>query len=291
MTNKTTFITIPHRYESAIVLGIAFLWWVIALFLRAGSSLNVWTDQQDKFTLAYSAFSDPYPRLSGFFSPPWGVVPLVPFEFPPFPLSVLIQALLYFIILWRIYRRFEGSQFGLWVALTSPFGFDAILELNIDWIASIGLLVPPTLSLPFLAVKPQAIMGYVFTLSRQALLRGIGVLMAVILVSFLFWGEWISKLIDEFGTRSLANDISVAPMNWIPPILSIAIGIMLLIYAFRQEDNVLKILAGYFFTPYLPTYTALIPFLFLCIRYPRFMLFASAVGWGITLFFFVQLLT
>ena len=283
---ETPFLLQPAslRLTLGLSLTMALVWWGVSMFIRQLDVLHVWTDQQDKFVLAASNFFDPYAGMSGFFSPPWAVIPLVPFEFMPLPLATLIQALIYFALLGWIAHRYEIRRIGLFAVMLSPLALDAVMELNIDWIAAIGLVVPPQWSLIFLAVKPQAFTGYIFTLTWRQLLRAITIMLVLVLVSFLIWGvDWLTGLYVEFGTRSLALNASLAPMGFMPPLLSIALGLALLAYAFYRQDDVLKILSGVFFTPYLPTYTAIIPFLFVCIRYPRIGFFVNFGLWLITI--------
>ena len=271
------------RSTLLIALGMALVWWCAVLLIRQTAILHVWTDQIDKFSRAASYFFDPYAGMSGFFSPPWAVILLVPFEWIPLSLATLIQALIYFSLLGFIAHRFGMRLVGWLAVLLSPLALDAVLELNIDWIAAIGLVVPAQFSAIFSAVKPQAFPGYVFTLSWKQLVRATLVMLVTILLSFVIWGvDWLERLYIEFGTRSLALGASVSPWEFLPPLVSILIGVALLVFAFRRHDDVLKILAGLFFTPYLPTYTAIIPFLFLCIRFPRVGAYISAGLWLLT---------
>lgn len=285
-SEKESYIPIIINLHLAMMTAIimAIIWWLVTLWIRELSILNVWTDQIDKFTTASSSFFTPYQNMSGFFSPPWAVIPLAPFEWVPLPIATLIQSLIYFSLLAIIAHRYEMSRVGWLVVLSSPLALDAIIELNIDWIAAIGLVLPVQFSFIFLAVKPQAFPGYVFTLSRQQFVRAIIILLITILVSFVIWGNWLEALINEFGTRTLALGASVSPWAFLPAPVSILIGILLLIYAFRKNDDVLKILSGVFFTPYLPTYTAIIPFLFFCVRFPRIGAYISFALWLIALF-------
>ncbi|MDQ7027028.1 MAG: hypothetical protein Q9P01_09470 [Anaerolineae bacterium] len=270
------------RKTLTLSLIMAVIWWIAAMLIRQLDVLHVWTDQQDKFTLAASNFFDPYRGMSGFFSPPWAVIPLVPFEFMPLPLATLLQALTYFGLLGWIAHRYGIRLIGLVAAMLSPLALDAVLELNIDWIAAIGLVVPPVWSPIFLAVKPQSFTGYIFTLTWQQIVRATSIMLGAILLSFLIWGvDWLEGLTLEFSTRSLALNASISLWGFMP-ILSILLGVALLAYAFYRQDDVLKILSGVFFAPYLPTYTAIIPFLFLCIRYPRFGFYVSIGLWLIT---------
>lgn len=270
------------RTTLTISLLMALIWWIAVMLLRQLDVLHVWTDQQDKFTRAASNFFDPYRGMSGFFSPPWAVIPLVPFEFMPLPLATLIQALIYFGLLGWIAHRYEIRLIGLIAVMASPLALDAVLELNIDWIAAIGLVVPPVFSPIFLAVKPQSFTGYIFTLTWQQIVRATSIMLVTILVSFLIWGvDWLEGLYFEFSTRSLALNASLSLWAFMP-IVSISLGLALLAYASYRKDDVLKILSGAFFAPYLPTYTAIIPFLFLCIRYPRFGFYVNIGLWIIT---------
>ena len=268
----------------AIALTMAIVWWIATLLIHQTGMLHVWTDQQDKFTRAASNFFDPYTGMSGFFSPPWAVIPLVPFEWMPLPVATLVQALLYFGLLGWIAYRYEIRLAGLLAVMLSPLALDAVLEINIDWIAAIGLIIPPEFSPIFLAVKPQTFPGYIFTFNWRQLVRATLITLVTLLISFLIWGvDWLQALWLEFGTRSLATNASLSLWSYLPVWIPLLLGLALLVYAFRRQDDVLKILAGFFFTPYLPMYTAIIPFLFLCIRYPRVGVFVTAGLWMISI--------
>ncbi|MCI0351957.1 MAG: hypothetical protein L0Z53_21255, partial [Acidobacteriales bacterium] len=277
-------VPLALRPTLLMALAMAVVWWLATFIIRQTGILHVWTDQSDKFTLAATHFFDPYSGMSGFFSPPWAVLTLAPLEWLPLEMATLVQVLIYFGLLALIAHRFEIRRMGWLVLLLSPLALDAVLELNIDWIAAIGLVVPAEFSLIFLSIKPQAFPGYVFTLTWKQLVRAAGILSAVLLLSFVVWGpNWLLGLYTEFGTRSLALGASLSLWIFMPRLVSIALGLALLAFAFYRHDAVLKILAGVFFTPYLPTYSAIIPFMFLCIRFPRVGLLVCFALWLLTL--------
>lgn len=263
-----------------IACGLAILFWITALIARSDGRVQVWTDQF-AFTLRPTGFFDPYGHPNfGLFNPPWATIFLIPFKYIPLEAATLIQAVLYFCILALIVHKYGGDWRAVAVALSTPFALDAVVELNIDWIVCLAVLVPPAYSFPLLAVKPQTLPGYALTLDYRTFVRALLVFFIVVLASFVVWGvDWPLRAYHIYGSRYIIWWNSVAPLRFLPWWVSGAAGVALLFVAFRRADPVLKMLAPFFFVPYLPIYTALVPVTLLTIRFPRAMGFVSLTLW------------
>ncbi len=276
--------TAPRELLTLMGIAIVFavVWWLLALSQRNGTRFLVWDDQTSTFLSALSYLRTPY-ESAGFFNPPWAMVFLIPFDPMPVELATLVQISLYFVLLAGVVYKFGGTKWSLLVALTSLLAVDTALEINIDWMVCIGLLVPAMWSAPFLMVKPQAAFGYVFSFRRRDFIRASIVGLVVILAALVIWGNWPLDLwnnMQEYQTNVLVN---LAPINILTLPVSLIIGIILSIYAFRRRDPILCTVAGLFFVPYTAPNSVLIIFTLLACRWPRIVLLVSAVSWFVVI--------
>jgi hypothetical protein len=269
----------PSERATALLLSQAFAltWWGIALIIRAHDLIPVWIDQQRIFMPATQHLADPY-QVDFFANAPWTPALLIPFSLLPLHLGTLAQICLYFAILTAVIFKFGGSAKTVLIALTSFVAFDAALELNVEWLAALGLLVPPTWSGPLLLVKPQVAPGYVLSFTRRQLLRSGALLLAVLLLSLVVWPGWPLHMRDAAAPLT-GRGYNVAPMAFLSVFISPVIGAVLAWRAVRQHDPVVGVLTGLFFVPYIAFYSLLIPFALAATRWPRMALLVSVVMW------------
>jgi len=257
---------------------IALLTWLAALLIASKPQIVIWIDQQWRFTLAWQYLAHPY-TLSAFVNPPWTLVLLLPFSFMPLPLATLIQMGLYFGIITAIIFKFGGNLGSVLIALISFIVLDNAIELNIDWIVCIGLIVPSAWSAPFILVKPQEAIGIFASYSRQMLIRAGLVLLAVSLIALLIWGLWPVAMWNAIRQSLSSPAYNIAPLHLLPAPLSIAIGLTLLVIAYKKRDPVRAIWGGLFLVPYVALYSLLLPWALLAVRHPRLALLISVVMW------------
>jgi hypothetical protein len=273
---------IPVEFGRALLISqaLALVWWLVAMWLRGHTSVPVWYDQQVTFTQVPLRLANPYEIY--FVNPPWTAVLLIPFGLMPLPLSVLVQLCLYFAILTAVIFRYKGGIWIVLLALTSYIAFDSALELNVDWLACLGLLVPPAWSGPFLWVKPQTALGVWLSFQPRDVVRAVIVTLLLLIVSLIIWGDWLSPLLHYMSSQ-MQREFNMAPMGLLPApvgvLIALGIGIVLARIAFRRRDPVLSILAWLFFVPYIKIYSLLLPLALLGIRLPRFALLVSTVMW------------
>jgi hypothetical protein len=271
---KTITLKIPPQLLQMCVLavGFAFTWWGIGDILyhipNENLGIYIWGDQVWTFTKADAYLLNPY-DIPGFINPPWVVALLAPIASLPLRWAVLVQLLIYFIALAVIVYRFGGGRLELCLILASPFALDNAIEPNIDWLVTIGLLVPRAYSAPFLLAKPQNAVGYLLSFSWQDIVRWVLVVLLLILMSFAIWGDWLTAWLRSAELYPVADGVNLAPASVLGWWASLLIGGALAWWSFKRRDALLAILAGSFFVPYLATYSFLLHFALILTRWKR----------------------
>ena len=280
LRNRTLTISPELKTMLLIALVMAVILWGIAFQVRTHNLVLTWDDLIVSFSNSLSYLQRPYDTLN-FYNPPWTHLFLIPFDPLPLELAALVHILLYCLLLTLVVRKFGGGKWALLLTLTSVLAVDMAIEINIDWLIYLGLLVPPAWSAPFLMVKPQAAWGYVLSFSRTEFLRATLVGAVVLGLSFIIWGNWPQALQAALAVDEVNRMANTAPLNFLPVWAVVPFGIGLLIYAFRKRDPLLCTLAGYCFVPYISVNSTLLIFALMATRWPRLMLFLSAVMWFI----------
>jgi hypothetical protein len=260
--------------------GFALLWWLAIIWLQRAYGVAPWMDQVYAFRAAVAQFSDPFAVMS-YVNPPWVLILFAPFSLPPLAISTLIQTGLYFAILTAIIFKFGGGLQVVIITLSSFIAFDAVLELNVDWLVCIGLLVPVAYSGPFLLIKPQLALGYYFAFRPRDWLRAGLNTLPVLLLSLLVWGWWPLEMLEKSQTLIVGRMFNIAPLNLLPWFVSLALGAGLALYAYRRRDPVTGILAWLFFTPYIALYSLPLALAMVAIRWPLAATIVSLALWVI----------
>lgn len=269
------------RLQRALLVSqvFAFLWWLAALGMRE-LGVFVWLDQEGIFRASVTEIADPY-VLIGFVHPVWVPFFVAPFWFLPLEMGALAQTSIYFAAITGVIFKFEGDMRAVWVTLGSYTALDAVIQMNIDWVVVLGLLVPVWASAPLVFAKPQLAVGYYFGLKPKQWLVAGAVGAFFVGLTFLIWGFWPLQILEVVGERSIGRDFNVAPMNLMPRLLSIAIGVGMAIWAFRLQDPAIGILAWLFFTPYIAPYSLLLPLAMVAVRFFRLALIITIAMWVI----------
>jgi hypothetical protein len=190
----------------------------------------------------------PY-NAEGFFNPPWTAILLVPFAVLPENVgraALVIAALATYAY---VAHRFGASKLVIGFLLISPPVLHGILNGNIDWLAVLGVVLPPWIGLFFLMIKPQV---------------GLAVGVYILLIS---WREGgIIKVVKTFAPSGLALAASIAVFGpWflaIPPVseirlnasfwpLSLPIGLAWLVASVRKTQIRYSLIASPFLSPYM----------------------------------------
>jgi hypothetical protein len=194
-------------------------------------------------------WENPY-DVSTFRNAPWTILLLLPFAL--FPEDV--GGILYFLAslagyAWVAYRL-KASPAALVVFLLSPPVIYGLRMLNVDILVLIGFLLPSSVGIFFVLIKPQ--MGIVVALywlveawrdgGLKAVVRNFAPITIALGLSFVMFGDWITgrqnDLLDSFWNASL--------WPW-----SIPIGLVLTGLAIRDRRIDFGITASPFLSPYL----------------------------------------
>ncbi|MFC1960208.1 hypothetical protein ACFLYO_05820 [Chloroflexota bacterium] len=256
-------ITVPkymrrQDYPRALLLALLFSvgWWLVGLRVQANSGATLFSDQLDVFLPVGKLVADPY-QVHDFVNVPWTVFFLVPFAWMPPQLAILVQAVLYFMLLATLVFKFKGGLWAVGITFASALAFDAVIELNLEWIVVIGLLVPRTWSGPFLAVKPQVALGAWFGFEWRELALAILVTLVVVGVSLLVWPGWPQAMWANIQANTLGGrgvNVNISFVKGLTPWISFPIGTVLAFFSFRRKDVLLGIIAWQFFVPYATFY-------------------------------------
>lgn len=152
------------------------------------------------------------------------------------------------------------------VFFTLPFLWTLFLG-QIDGLVLLGILGLPWLA-PLVLIKPQvSIFSF---LARKSYLLGLGI---TLLISFVLWGFWPSKLLMVWTVHAegrYPNDIAI---GW----LGLPLSLFLMWYS--RGDIDMLMLAGTFTTPYLLPYNLIVVVPAIARLQPRTALIALALSW------------
>ena len=270
------------RRALLLAVGLAVVWWGVALAFGQATGIAPWADQRTTFTQAVHHLQNPYALAWPYV--PWTAALMAPFGLLPLPLAVLAQMVVYFALLAAVVYRFEGGLGALLVVLTSAIAFDTALEINLEWIVALGLVLPREWSGPLLVVKPQAALGYWFGFQWREWWRGGLVMLAVLALALILWPGWIDGMIGAVRANTLGDwgsRINLALSSLMPRPLAWLIGAGLAGLALYRRDVVIGVFAWQFFVPYSTFYGWMPAFALLAARWPRIALVVSLTLWAL----------
>lgn len=191
----------------------------------------------------------------GFFNPPWGLIPLIPLALLPLSVSGGLIAVANLVTYGLIAHKFGAKPLVIAAILLSPPVLTGAALQNVDWLASLGILMPPQIGLFFVSIKPQVGVGIAIYWLVIAWQKGgirevlrvfapFGIVFALSLLIFGLYPLRFSTVIDGHLDKSLFP-------------YSLPVGLLLLVYAIRKQRKQLAAGAGVLFPPYLSyaTYT------------------------------------
>ena len=101
----------------------------------------------------------PY-NISGFFNPPWTLIPLMPLALLPESLGRAFFLLMNLMIFVYVAYRLGASATTMLFFLLSPPVLHSLLNGNIDAFVVLGFVLPPPVGLFFLSLKPQIVPAF-----------------------------------------------------------------------------------------------------------------------------------
>jgi hypothetical protein len=230
----------------AIILAFSFL---IAPFVPPAVD---WTITFRPATLALLSGESPYERVY-FIHAPWTLILLTPLALLPEAVGrvmVIFCALISYVF---IARRLKAEPIAIIFLLLSPLVMHMLLNGNMDWLASLGFILPPQFGLFFISIKPQigiAVAPYWLVEAwRQGgwkrVLKTFAPFTIILLLSFVIFGFWPSYSFKSIG---LWYNASLWPM-------SIPVGLALLITSLRKRKIEYAMAASPCLSPYVLFYS------------------------------------
>jgi hypothetical protein len=216
---------------------------------------NIGVDWKYSFrpaTLSILAGHSPYTD-SGFYNPPWLLLPLIPIALLSAPLgsAVIFVLNLYGYFFSALKMRMNAIMFVLFslfsgVLLNSWNG-------NVEGLVVLGFILPPQIGLFFVLCKPQFGIGVATFWIVEACLQGgirrvvrvVAPASVAVILSFVMFGFWPARSPNLAGVWW---DSSIFPYG-------IPIGLILLGIAIWRQDIRFAIASSPFFAPYVTLHT------------------------------------
>lgn len=184
-----------------------------------------------------------------FFNPPWTALALIPFAILPEQVGRVLLIFAGLIAYAYIAYKMGGNKWTITAVILSPLVMHNMLNGNIDWLALLGLIMPPQLGLFFVTMKPQLSVAIVVfwlidswrTGGYRQTIKVFWPITLVTLLSFFLYGLWPLRAgveVDLWWNSSL----------W--PV-SLPVGLALLVTSLRKRDISYAMGASPCFSPYI----------------------------------------
>jgi hypothetical protein len=260
-----------HFREFAYALLIVSPLFIFLLYVFFPQTPNDWT------RAFYPALKNPFSpyQFPLYNYPPWLTLIFTPFRFFSLRFSQSLNAFFAFFFISLLVVRSKGSFFSLLVTLTS-FPFVALLgNASVDWVVAAGFVFPSISTVPLVSVKPQSGIFVILIWFKQASNKKRFVLLTFlfILATFLIWTYWPLKMWENIQALSLEH-VNTSLFPW-----SIPLALLLLYFAWVNEDDLLAAGASLSMAPYFSPQSLIVSFAILSGRYPKIAALLSAFLW------------
>jgi hypothetical protein len=237
-----------HQNSIYIIAGISVLVifsFIVSPFVPTGVDWStVFRPAAREMLYLRSPFSVP-----GFFNPPWAAIALIPFAVFPEQVGRVFLIFTGLIAYAYIAYKLGGGRWAIIAIVLSPPVMHNMLNGNIDWLALLGLVLPPQLGLFFITMKPQIGIAVIFfwlieSWRMGGYLQTIKVFWPITLVTILslfLYGLWPLRARVEVD---LWWNASLWPM-------SLPVGLALLVTALRKRNIFYAMGASPCFSPYI----------------------------------------
>jgi hypothetical protein len=190
--------------------------------------------------------ANPY-QQPGFLNPPWAAAIIYPFSLLSQHAGGALWMLVSIGLILLPARRLGADRLGLALILGNPFMWFFLTLGQLDALILLGfVLAEPPWDVLLLAVKPQVIGTAILFRLREYDRRAWLLLAAALLLSFLLWWDWPTKMIARWlQPGQLYYLISHGVWPW-----GIPFGLILFGISWKRESLIPGALATYFLTPY-----------------------------------------
>lgn len=269
---------LDERY--ALKLISAFLLGLILGYLPLGSDWNIFRNA----ALTMFSGQNPY-QVNGFYSPPWLLIPLLPFALLPYWMGVMVLTGFSAAGYYAAASQFTSDRIAKILLLVSFPVFSSIHWINSDVLVLLGIFLPPQLGLFLVLLKPQLGAGITLYWLLEAWQAGrwrqVVKIFTPVTVAYL-----LSFLIFGFYPQRWRIPINTSWDKSFFPYL-IPIGIYLLILGIRSRSWRLLLPSAPLLSPYLSSGSWSVV-LFSLADHKYWLLAANLFFWLLALFEFFQ---
>jgi len=242
---RLTKINRKYCFYFIALIGIVFIGVISSKWIPPGID---WNTAFRPAVLELLSGRSPY-NIEGFFNPPWALLPLIPFALLPENIGRVLLIFTALAACIYIGYRMGGNKWSVLAVLLSPPLIHGILNSNVDWLALLGVVMPPQIGLFFVSIKPQiGIAVILFWLVECWRKGGITEIVRVYLpfslvsvLSLILFGLWPLR---SFVEIHLWWNASLWP-------ISLPVGLVLLVTAVRKQDLRFAMGASPCFSPYI----------------------------------------
>lgn len=136
-----------------ILLVVMVLILLVAMVIYLPPAVD-WQDAYRPAAMSLLAGGSPY-EVSGYFNPPWALLPLLPIAVLPQPLGRALAVMVALVAYAYVAYRLGADRKTMLVFLLSPPVLHGLLNGSLDWLGALGFVMNPQLGLFFVMIKPQ----------------------------------------------------------------------------------------------------------------------------------------
>ena len=219
----------------------------------------------------------PY-AVPGFISPPWTALLIAPFAIIPYGIGRVLISLVNLLVAGLLVLKYGGGKLALLVTLTSYPVLFLLGSGSVEFLPMLGML----LNWPILIlVKPQSgALALLIWFKRAKNKLAFALCMAALLgVSLLVWWNWPWLMLENIRTLPAALASPLNKINLWP--WGIPVGLVALYAAWKQDDELLAIVATWLLSPHVVYHSLAMGLALLSARRPRLALVVSVALYAI----------
>ncbi len=208
--------------------------------------------------------------------PPWLALIFTPFGFLSLRLSQALNAFAALFFVSLLVVRSKGNSFSLLITLTSfPF-FALLANASVDWIVAAGFVFASIWTVPLVLVKPQTGFLVILLWFKRSTKKKIFIVAILLFfaATFLIWEQWPMQMLQKIQEISGMRNANSSFFPW-----SIPFGLVLLYYAWKNDDELAAVGASLCVAPYFAPQSLIIGFAILAARYRKIALVVSVFLW------------
>jgi hypothetical protein len=233
----------------ALIGGVLFVSLALSGILPRASD---WTGVYQPAAINLITGKSPY-AIQYYVAPPWVLIPLIPLAILPGQIGRIVIFWLS-IAAFAFLARKNGANLLTVVALLVSYPVVyGLIYAQIDWLAMLGILLPPWLGIILLMAKPQIGIGVALFLGYEAWAEGgirklVSVFLPLVCITIVCYIAFGSDLFTKSSLVFTATNTSLWPR-------SLPIGLVILVAAIRRRKKFFSLTASPFLSPYLSVHS------------------------------------